>query len=223
MIKRVVIALFLFPIALIAQNGNFELNCFKKCDCEEAYEKIHNRDNWASYIDDGELNKIDSVYYVFRFYQEHHAPIPQESFLNGTFLNSLNVRYFKDCKELPFNAVKIFLPCDSLGWLMNDKIHSRTQFGSTYDQYLLNLLRFEMLDCIFETYTFYREGSGCSGLENMFWGIKGDQLYVIYLFNCIPIEEFLEWGYDFMAGNTKEYPKQLEEMYNRAKALYPSY
>ena len=72
------------------------------------------------------------------------------------------------------------------------------------------------MDCIFYTEFIYRVGHGYSGLTDLFFGVRGSQLYIIYLFNCIPIEDFLDWGYDFMVGNTDEYPKKLQTIYNEA-------
>lgn len=216
-----IIIVLLIPFTVIAQNDSLISNYFQKGNYEDAYIYLHNRNVWLSIIDSTNKNKVDTVYYVYRLLPENRKILfRKEDFCNNIFLQNLSIRYYKDYKENIFVPIDVYLPCDSLGWIIEGNYKARTRFGLLYDQYLLNLLRNHNMDCIFYTEFIYREGYGYSGLTDFFFGVRGSQLYIIYLFNCFPIEDFLDWGYDFMVGNTEEYPLQLKMMYDNAKEKY---
>lgn len=223
MIKKLFIILLVIPFSLFGQKDNRVYTCFQNSNYESAYHYIHKRNNWMLYVDSIDMMKVDTVYYVYHFHHKKiygNSPIAKEEFLNGGFMDSLFVNYYKDYTTNRFIPVQVFLPSDSLGWIQKERFNKWSKFGVLYNQYLLNLLRNNSMDCIFYSETFYRKDSGFSGIENLYYGLKGNRLFVIYLFHCIPIEEFLEWGYDYMAGNTEEIPEQLVEMYNNALKYY---
>ena len=212
-----IIILLLIPVTAIAQDDSLISNYFQKGGFEDAYKYLHNRNIRLSIIDSTKQDQVDTIYYVYRLLPENNNILFQkEDFFNNRFLQNLGIRYYKDYKENIFVPIDVYLPCDSLGWIIEGNYKARTKFGLLYDQYLLNLLRNHNMDCIFYTEFIYRVGHGYSGLTDLFFGVRGSQLYIIYLFNCIPIEDFLDWGYDFMVGNTDEYPKKLQTIYNEA-------
>lgn len=204
---------------------------FKMAKGDSICNIMHSRLVWELGMDSLTATQVDTVFYVYRMdMSSMQIPFSKQDFLSGGFLNSLQMlRYYNEDFQYYLAGIKLLFPCDSSGVILNQSLHRKkyfnSSFGISYDYYLLNLLRYGSMDYIFYVETFHSEGSMFyyAGHDDLFWGVKDNELYVIYLFNCIPIEEYLEWGYDFMAGNTDEYPKQLEDIYNRAKALYPSH
>lgn len=221
----------MLSIMAMAQD-NLRVRKFFKMENGDSICKImHSRVVWELEMDSLTATQVDTFFYVYRMdVSSKQIPFSKQDYLDGKFLDSLQMlRYFKKDFQCYSTGIKLFFPCDSTGVILNQLLHRKkyfnSSFGISYDYYLLNLLRSGSMDYIFFTETFHKEGSlfYYAGCDDLYWGVKDNELFVIYLFNCIPVEEYLEWGYDFMAGNTDEYPKQLEEMYNRAKALYPSY
>lgn len=56
-------------------------------------------------------------------------------------------------------------------------------------------------------------------VDNGDWcfGFKNDKIYVILpVDKCIPIEEFMEYGYDYITSLSKEMPEELQKIYEEA-------
>lgn len=217
--KLITIALIILPLFLSAQNDSVISNIYKRAGYDELYSELYKKDNWKKYfeskgmykIDNSIYAQIDTIYHIFRFRIKHDGPLPQEKFLDGSFTEYLSHHWNSQ-------PIEMILPCDSTGILLKNTWFRPRFSNKTYLDYMSDLLQKEYVDCIMFISTIYDEECKCV-VDNGDWcfGFKNDKIYVILpVDKCIPIEEFMEYGYDYITSLSKEMPEELQKIYEEA-------